>query len=73
MSVWECTLRTPAGSAVRLLTDDNDADKPDISSTRIRKVILDSAPGEDVEALVQRLRDSYVISPETLVEFLGAR
>lgn len=72
-SVWECTLRTPAGSAVRLLTDDNDADKPDISSTRIRKVILDSAPGEDVEALVQRLRDSYVISPETLVEFLGAR
>ncbi|KAG6355260.1 hypothetical protein INS49_004342 [Diaporthe citri] len=72
-SVWECTLKTPAGSAVRLLTDDNEADKPDISSTRIRKVILESAPGEDLKALVQKLRDAYVISPETLVQFLGAQ
>lgn len=72
-SVWESTLKTPAGSAVRLLTDDNEADKPEISSTRIRKVILESAPGEDLEELVQKLRDAYVISPETLVEFLGAQ
>lgn len=72
-SVWECTLKTPAGSVLRLLTDDNEADKPDISSTRIRKVILESAPGEDMEALVQKLRDAFVISPETLVEFLGAQ
>lgn len=72
-SVWECTLETPAGSAVRLLTHDNEAEKPDISSTRIRKVILDSVPGEDLDVLVQKLRDAHVISPETLVEFLGAQ
>lgn len=70
-SVWECTLGTPAGSAVRLLTDDNKADKPDISSTRVRKIIMESDPGEDREALIQKLREADVISPETLVDFLG--
>lgn len=71
-SVWECTLKDPAGSAVRLLTDDDNTQGPGTSSTRIRQIILDSAPGEDVEVLVQRLRDACVLSPETLVEFLGA-
>lgn len=72
-SVWECTLTTPAGSAVRLLTHNDKAERLDISSTRIRQVILESAPGEDLEALVQQLRDAYVISPETLVEFLDTQ
>lgn len=72
-SVWECTLETPAGSAVRLLTDDNVAEKPEISSTRIRKDIMESAPGKNSESLVQMLKDAYVISPETLVEFLNTQ
>lgn len=71
-SVWECTLEDPVGSVVRLLADDDNTQGPETSSTRIRKIILESAPGEDVEALVQRLRDACVLSPETLVGFIGA-
>lgn len=72
-SVWECTLTDPVGSAVRLLTDDDNAARPETSSTRIRTIILESAPSVDVQALVQKLRDACVLSPETLVEFLGAQ
>lgn len=72
-SVWECTLNDPVGSAVRLLTDDDNAQGPETSSTRIRKIILESAPGVDVNALVHKLRDACVLSPETLVEFLSAQ
>ncbi|KAH8777601.1 hypothetical protein F5883DRAFT_517941 [Diaporthe sp. PMI_573] len=70
-SVWECTLADPAGSAVRLLTHDNKADKPDISSSGIRKMILDPATRLGLEVFNQKLISSSgmrktVIPAETL-------
>jgi hypothetical protein len=68
-SVWQSTLVTPAGSAVRLLTDDNKAGKFLTSSTAIRNLIMDPPKGMNSESLAQALGKTGAISPKTLLKF----
>lgn len=70
-SVWECTLTNPAGSAVRLLTDDSKAPKPEISSTGIRKMLSDPATSLGLEVFNQKLISSSGVRKTTPSESLG--